>query len=60
LEVRIFSARCFGLYDSGEANRGATAVGVGAAASAVPQLSQNLLPASTFTPQLGQTGANVR
>src|SRR5262249_1935649 len=58
-DVRIRSARCFGVYDSGDANRAAAAVGVGAAASAAPQLSQNLLPASTFTPQLGQAAANV-
>src|SRR5262249_59627944 len=59
LEVRIFSARCFGVYDSGDVNRDGTADGVDAAVSAAPQLSQNLLPASTFAPQLGQTAANV-
>jgi hypothetical protein len=58
-DVRIFSARCFGVYDSGDANRDAAAVAVGAAANAAPQLSQNLLPASTFAPQVGQTAANV-
>src|SRR5215510_6075986 len=59
LDVRIRSARCFGVYDSGEANRDAAAGGAGAACSAAPQLSQNLLPVSAFAPQLGQTTANV-
>src|SRR5215831_8779032 len=51
LDVRIRSARCFGVYDYGDPNR--------AAVTAAPQLSQNLLPVSTSTPQLGQTAANV-
>src|SRR5215813_240687 len=59
LEVRIFSARCFGVYDSGEASHNAAAGGVGTPASAAPQLSQNLLLASTFAPQLGQPAASV-
>src|SRR5262245_17730167 len=59
LDMRIFSARCLGVYDSGEANCDAAAGSPGVAASPAPQLSQNLLPASTFAPQLGQAAANV-
>src|SRR5262244_1385749 len=57
-ELMMRSARCFGVYDSGDANR-AAGLGVGAGASGAPQLSQNLLPAPTVAPQLGQTVANV-
>src|SRR5215510_11018759 len=58
LDVRIFSARYFGVYDSGDANSDAAAV-AGASVSATPQLSQNLLPASTFASHVGQTAENV-
>src|SRR5215471_107887 len=58
-EVRMRSERYFGVYDSGDTNRGGAAVGVRAVANAAPQLSQNLLPPSTFAPQLGQAAANV-
>ena len=47
-EVRIFSARCRGVYDCGEANRDAAVGGPGAAASAAPQLSQKLAPRLDF------------
>src|SRR5262249_23512278 len=59
LEVRMRSARRFGVYASGEANRDTAASGVGSAPNAAPQLSQNLLPAATFAPQLAQSAANV-
>src|SRR5262245_11462819 len=58
-ELMMRSARCLGVYDSGDANRAAGAVGAAAAANAAPQLSQNLLPASTVAPHPGQTAANV-
>src|SRR4029079_1781552 len=48
-EVRILSARCFGVYDSGLAKRRA-----GSVVSAAPQDRQNFLPGVTGVPQLGQ------
>src|SRR5688572_13395590 len=52
LVVRILSARCLGVYDSGEAYwRGAAA---GAALSVVPHPWQNLLAGGLATPQARQ------
>src|SRR5439155_8009974 len=54
LDVRIFSARCLGIYDSGEANRppgSVTAIGA-------PQEPQNLLPGGTSVPQATHVGVN--
>ena len=52
-EVRIFSAKCLGMYDSGLAERPA-----GSAVSAAPQDRQNFLPGVTTVPQLGQTASS--
>jgi hypothetical protein len=52
-EVRIFSARCLGVYDSGLAKRPA-----GAVVSAAPQDRQNFLPGVTGVPQLGQAASS--
>src|SRR5262249_56512901 len=41
LDVRIFSARCLGVYDSGDGARGAAA---GSAVTGVPHLLQNREP----------------
>src|SRR6266446_6595618 len=54
LEVRIFSARCLGVYDSGEAKRGCVGASV---ATGVPHLLQNLEPAGSSAPQEAQAGA---
>src|SRR5262249_39731808 len=51
LEVRIFSARCLGVYDSGEGVRGATA---GSPVTGVPHLLQNREPAGSSVVQLEQ------
>src|SRR5215471_7462719 len=53
LEVRIFSARCLGVYASGLAKRPAVSV-----VSAVPQDRQNFLPGVTGAPQLGQVASS--
>src|ERR1700730_16668171 len=52
-EVRIFSARCFGVYDSGAAN-----LAVGPVRSGVAQWPQNLLSAGFAAPQDGQVAAS--
>src|SRR4029453_18965898 len=52
-EVRIFSARCFGVYDSGPAKRPA-----GSVVSAAPQDRQNFLPGVTGVPHLGQAASS--
>src|SRR2546422_1229168 len=64
LEVRIFSARCFGVYVEGAASRNATGGGSrpgawdagagGTAASAVPHSLQNFCPAGFGWAQAGQ------
>src|SRR3989442_15549142 len=56
LEVRIFSARCFGVYVCGEPNRGST--GLAVAVSALPQPPQNFSPPSFRKPHEGQAEAN--
>src|SRR5215470_8016144 len=53
LEVRIFSARCLGVYASGLAKRPA-----GSVVSAAPQDRQNFLPGVTGVPQLGQVASS--
>src|ERR1700730_7952340 len=52
-EVRIFSARCFGVYDSGAAN-----LAVGPVRSGVAHWAQNLLSAGFAAPQDGQVAAS--
>src|SRR2546428_1899680 len=52
-KVRIFSARCLGVYDSGLAKRAA-----GSVVSAAPQDRQNFLPGVTGVPQLGQAASS--
>src|SRR2546426_12586061 len=54
-EVRIFSARYFGVYDSGDANRG---VSNATEASGVPQPPQNSSPDSFAKPHAAQATAN--
>src|SRR5215470_384084 len=54
-EVRIFSARCLGVYASGDANLGAA----GWAARGLPQLPQNFLPAGTVAPQEAQARSSL-
>src|ERR1700730_6279042 len=51
-EVRIFSARCFGVYDSGAAN-----VAVGPVRSGVAHWPQNLFSGGLAVPQDGQVAA---
>ena len=51
--VRVFSARCFGVYDSGLAKRPA-----GSVVSAAPQDRQNFLPGVTGVPQLRQVASS--
>src|SRR5262249_16962583 len=50
-EVRIFSARCLGVYDSGEGLRGAAA---GSPVTGVPHLLQNREPAGSSVVQVEQ------
>src|SRR6185295_1202544 len=52
-EVRIFSARCLGMYDSALAKRPA-----GSVVSPAPQDRQNFLPGVTGVPQLGQAASS--
>src|SRR5262245_50720197 len=54
LEVRIFSARCFGVYDCGDANLGAAA----ACTSDAPHCPQNLFPGGFEAAQVAQTDSN--
>src|SRR5437867_829426 len=56
LEVRIFSARCLGVYVWGELNRGST--GLAVAVSDLPQPPQNFSPPSLRKPHEGQVEAN--
>src|SRR6266478_920604 len=56
LEVRIFSARCLGVYVWGELNRGST--GLAVAISDLPQPPQNFSPPSFRKPHEGQVDAN--
>src|SRR5207245_8451844 len=56
LEVRIFSARCLGVYVWGELNRGST--GLAVAVSDWPQPPQNFSPPSFRKPHEGQVEAN--
>src|SRR5262249_1146992 len=51
LEVRIFSARCLGVYDSGEGLRGAA---TGSPVTGVPHLLQNREPAGRSVVQFEQ------
>src|SRR4029450_6069541 len=55
LEVRIFSARCLGVYVSGAVNRGPGAAGE--APKAAPQPPQNFTLGSFENPQEGQARA---
>src|SRR5439155_14376919 len=48
-EVRIFSARCFGVYGRGSGG----APGFAASASGFPHSPQNLIPGAFANPQLG-------
>src|SRR6202022_255349 len=52
-EVRIFSARCFGVYESGVAN-----LAVGVVRSGEAHWPQNLLSAGFAAPQDGQVAAS--
>src|SRR5262245_31685831 len=52
-EVRIFSARCLGVYDSGLAKRLP-----GSVVSAAPQDRQNFFPGVRGVPQLGQAASS--
>src|SRR5215831_5634840 len=55
LEVRIFSARCLGVYVSGVPKVGAC--GAGEVVSAAPQPPQNFTPGSLENPQDGHASA---
>src|SRR5207249_9686509 len=48
-DVRIFSARCFGVYERGSGG----APGFAASASGFPHSPQNLIPRAFANPQLG-------
>src|SRR5262249_35980750 len=55
-EVRIFSARCLGVYVCGELNRGSTRLSV--AVRDLPQPPQNFSPPSFRNPHEGHVDAN--
>src|SRR3989441_9770176 len=55
-EVRIFSARCLGVYVCGELNRGST--GLAVAVTDLPQPPQNFSPPSFRKPHEWQVDAN--
>jgi hypothetical protein len=57
LEVKIFSARCLGVYVSGEANLGPAAAGE--APKAAPHPPQNFTPGSFEKPHEGHASANA-
>src|SRR5262245_15503255 len=56
LDVRIFSARCFGVYVCGELSRGST--GLAVAVRDLPQPPQNFSPPSFRKPHEGHVDAN--
>src|SRR5262245_8039853 len=56
LDVRIFSARCFGVYVCGEMNRDSTRLAV--AVRDLPQPPQNFSPPSFRKPHEGHVDAN--